>query len=312
MLSDRNLPEHIQLSQKLLDRAVSDAEKVESLVDCSILDKNRDRPIIKYLLSHRQPAFSLIASLLRSARGVRGKEIEIVLDSAVPKTPRTLLPQVHSERKRLRSAPFESGIMQAYNALAAMNGFRKVLVDSQGLVTRFAQAYTSGKTSAVFHLHASLSRDSTEIKVAAKIPYIHDFTSDRMLSHECTVLKILQSLGLERVVQLVGNGLCKVQSRDVLLLEYIDTTETDEKALELLNINDVRKIFLQVIETILIANSNKIFHHALDLGKILYEQCSGNVWITGWGAASMGTAEPPTKSKLWNSDMFMGRYDSLQ
>ncbi len=310
MLSDRFLPEHIQLHKKLLNRSASDSEKIELLVACSILDSSRDTAIIQYILGKGRPAFEFIASKLRSAHSVRDEEVQIVFDDTLPKAPQTIRSATYSERKFQRPLVFGSGPMQTYSALVAKHGFKKILTDDKGQLTRFEEQYASGDSSAFYFLNAKTQDLDTEIKVVAKIPYNHNDASDNKLKHEFDVLKKLQSFQVSNVPQLFQNGLMTVDSRNVLVLCCVDHCETDKKALEFLNINDVRNIIKTVISTVVAANSEKIFHRCLSVKHLLYDQCNGDVVVTGWAHASVENTDPPLASTLWSSDAFRGKTES--
>jgi hypothetical protein len=304
MLSDRLLPEHIQLHKKLLNKSVSDSEKITFLLSCSILDQNRDTAIIQYILSKGPPAFDFIASKLRGAQSLCHKEVQIVFDDTQPNPPQTIRTETLSERKIQRPLTFESGAMQTYNALVAHHGFKKILSDSQGQLVRFQPQYTSGYSSAYFPLNADLD---TEMKVVAKIPYNHTDIINKTLKHEHDVLQKLRSKHVLTVPQLVQEGLQTVGSRNVLLMYAVDHCETDKKALEFLNINDFRNICKTVISTVHAANSEKIFHRCLSVKHLLYDQIGGNVVVTGWAHASIESTDPPSPTILWNSEAFQGK-----
>ena len=301
MLDNDHIPEHRRVAQVLSNNQLPEAEKIQCLIDCKILNPTmtEDQRIISRLSSriNGPKMFASFARQLSAAKGYKNGIVEIIDEEE------QFISDIRSHRERMPTNNAVKHVFQDFrNDGRGPNGevFVQVLDDGKGNIQRFPNEALAGPRSVVHFAYAiSKSDRDNRDSIAVKISVEDNESSRQVSDFECKVLKTLE--GVPNVVRLWGQGICEVNSHKLLLLQRAPHGITDKRALSLLNINDVRNIGDQVISALQAAHNKGVYHTRINLRNLLYDQLSGGLQITGWAKSILKGADSPAKKKLATS-----------
>ena len=302
MLDNDTQPAHIRLYKILLAENISQAEKVQALVNQGILQiqQSVDKRVHKRLLSpeHGTGMLSHIAAKLLDASGYPNGEIASICPEMIQPFNAQTPQVVRRSQSAIRRLKADDAIFNDFrNTKKGPHGETFVEVLSiDGSLTRYSKNRVAGARNNIYSVCAQNKYGGRQ-SLVVKIPIVVTKTCNAILLHENYVLKNLESV--ETVVKQYGQGIWDVHGHNVLALHSVPTGTTDQRALQALNVNDMLTIAAQLLETFKQAHEFETQHLALTRRHLLYDQVSKIVIVTGWGSStSKGIKSPAGPAQI--------------